>query len=191
MTTKRCECCGDQFVVNTTRNAHNYCSRSCLQKHRHKKVKSRKKIQVGCLYCQKLISCWDSNPRKYCSNKCNYHYRVIIGIPARRSLRQTLKKHNLSYSAWHDLLIVQQEKCAICRQPSTAVMNGRIKRLAIDHCHETNKVRGLLCSECNAGLGMFKDNLLLLENAIEYLSYWHSKHGSNKVQSIQESPLLN
>jgi hypothetical protein len=40
-------------------------------------------------------------------------------------------------------------------------------------------------------IGQFKDDWLLLENAMEYLSYWHSKLGSSKVQSIQESPALN
>ena len=191
MTTKPCESCGNQFVVNKTRNAHNYCSRLCLQKHRSEKVKSRRKITVQCLNCQKLISCWDSNPRKYCSNKCNYAHRTIMGIPAKRSLRRALIKYKITQDDWDKLLKIQDERCAICRQPSTTVINGRIKRLAIDHCHETNQVRGLLCSCCNAGLGMFNDDWLLLENAIEYLGHWHNKHGSSKVQSVQESPALN
>ena len=191
MTTKPCECCGNQFVVNTTRNAHNYCSRSCLQKHRSHKVKSRKKIKVECLNCQKLITCWDSNPRKYCSNKCNYDHRVIVGVPAKRSLQRALIKYKITQDDWDKLLKIQDGRCAICRKPSSAIINGRIKRLAIDHCHETNQVRGLLCSTCNAGLGMFNDDWLLLDNAIEYLSHWHGKHGSSKFQSVQESPALN
>ena len=39
----------------------------------------------------------------------------------------------------------------------------------IDHCHKTGKVRGILCSECNTGLGKFKDSIELLQKAIEYL----------------------
>lgn len=50
--------------------------------------------------------------------------------------------------------------CAICgRKPER-------KQLALDHCHETGKLRGLLCVQCNTGLGMFKDDAALLRQAI-------------------------
>lgn len=51
-------------------------------------------------------------------------------------------------------------KCQICYNEL---------QLAVDHCHESGKVRGLLCSNCNNGLGRFKDNLEYLKNAIKYL----------------------
>ena len=54
--------------------------------------------------------------------------------------------------------------CEICKQ-----MCPTGKRLAVDHCHKTNNVRGLLCSECNTGLGKFRDNTELLLKAINYL----------------------
>jgi hypothetical protein len=52
--------------------------------------------------------------------------------------------------------------CAICGKKEN-------KKLAIDHCHTTNKLRGLLCSKCNRGLGYFDDKIELLEKAIKYL----------------------
>ena len=58
----------------------------------------------------------------------------------------------------------QNELCAIC---------GRRERLIIDHDHETGKVRGMLCGTCNTGLGMFRDNIHVLENAISYLAKKH------------------
>lgn len=45
-------------------------------------------------------------------------------------------------------------------------------RLSIDHCHETQENRGLLCKKCNTGIGMFQNDSWLLENAIEYLRTW-------------------
>lgn len=54
--------------------------------------------------------------------------------------------------------------CAICHKEFT-------KTPSIDHCHSTGKVRGLLCSKCNYGLGHFEDDPKLLHNAIEYLMY--------------------
>lgn len=44
------------------------------------------------------------------------------------------------------------------------------RRLHVDHCHKTNRFRGFLCSDCNTGLGQFKDDCRLLENAIKYLT---------------------
>lgn len=53
--------------------------------------------------------------------------------------------------------------CAICGSPPSD------KRLAVDHCHTTGKIRGLLCSSCNCALGLFKDNTELLDRAAGYL----------------------
>ena len=61
------------------------------------------------------------------------------------------------------MLKKQNNKCKICNvkfSKSTA---------CVDHCHTTNKVRGLLCRLCNIGLGHFKDNTEILTNAITYL----------------------
>lgn len=55
--------------------------------------------------------------------------------------------------------------CDICGGPPD---RGH-KNLCIEHDHETGDFRGLVCSTCNSGLGMFKDNLDLLEKAIKYL----------------------
>lgn len=70
-----------------------------------------------------------------------------------------------------NMLNIQQNKCAICGNYETAKSgpNKTTKRLAIDHCHETGKVRELLCHQCNNGLGCFRDNIENMKKAIEYL----------------------
>lgn len=71
------------------------------------------------------------------------------------------------------LLVNKQEcKCAICnKELNKNVSNSENKDadLCVDHCHVTNKVRGLLCRDCNFALGLFKDNINNLTNAIKYL----------------------
>lgn len=75
-----------------------------------------------------------------------------------------LKKHyNMSLEEYDELLIKQNYCCSICKNPPDK------KPLGVDHCHTTGKVRGLLCNSCNSTIGFCKDNITVLQNAIEYL----------------------
>ncbi len=70
---------------------------------------------------------------------------------------------------YYDLLEKQNHKCAIC---NNIELRGEIEiALSVDHCHDTLKVRGLLCGNCNRAIGLLKDDIKLLQNAINYLSY--------------------
>lgn len=77
------------------------------------------------------------------------------------------KTYNFTFDQYEDLFDKQGGKCAICE---SRIGNNRTGRLFVDHCHETHKVRGLLCSSCNHGLGQFKDSPKLLQKAISYLT---------------------
>ena len=74
-------------------------------------------------------------------------------------------RYNITIADYEKLLEKQNNCCAICYS-KTGSAN---KRLAVDHNHQTGIIRGLLCDECNTGLGKFKDNPSLLTNAIAYL----------------------
>lgn len=81
--------------------------------------------------------------------------------------RQSLKNlYNLSLEDFDNLLKKQNDSCAICK-----IKNNGNKRIFpfVDHCHKTNKIRGILCINCNQALGKFKDNIQFLKNAIKYL----------------------
>ena len=87
--------------------------------------------------------------------------------------RQNLRsRYNLSYEQYRKLFRAQKGKCAICKQPQTEVFGktGEVKQLCVDHCHKTNRVRGLLCGHCNRALGKMKDSKELLQAAIDYLN---------------------
>lgn len=75
------------------------------------------------------------------------------------------KKFNISLEEYNTMLQNQNHKCNICKTEKTEL--GRL--LCVDHCHETGIIRGLLCDRCNRGIGVFKDNVILLTEAIKYI----------------------
>lgn len=80
--------------------------------------------------------------------------------------RQRLKKYGITLEQFNKMLSDQKGKCAICGHSDDS------KPLffpVVDHCHDSKGVRGLLCMNCNQGLGKFKDDLRLLRAAITYL----------------------
>lgn len=78
---------------------------------------------------------------------------------------QRIKNFNISEATFSRMQEAQGGRCAICGKPEADT--GR--KLAIDHCHRTGMVRGLLCGACNTGLGCFGDSAEHLTAAIEYL----------------------
>jgi hypothetical protein len=98
-------------------------------------------------------------------NKERHHARRQIPAIRQRELRmQRLRKFKLTWASVQALYEAQHGCCAICAQVFADAFSGHI-----DHNHETGKVRGLLCNNCNTGLGMFGESLTSLAQAITYL----------------------
>ncbi len=84
--------------------------------------------------------------------------------------RNNLKKYNITLEEYDKMHLGQNGLCKICNNPETKKRkNGIIFKLSVDHCHITNKVRGLLCHDCNLILGYAKDSVETLKNSINYL----------------------
>ena len=82
----------------------------------------------------------------------------------RNKARQREYKYGITQTEFNKMMGEQNGLCKICGM----INDG--KALTIDHCHKTNRIRGLLCSQCNRGLGIFKDNAILLLIASHYVS---------------------
>lgn len=74
--------------------------------------------------------------------------------------------YGIEHGTYADMLAKQNGRCAIC---GTDEPGNGVRRFHIDHCHSSKKVRGLLCDQCNRGLGIFRDSVKLLSSAIDYL----------------------
>ena len=77
-----------------------------------------------------------------------------------------VERYGITIDHYNELLKKQNECCAICNRPANTLK----RRLCVDHNHSNGKIRGLLCWECNYGLGYFKDNSASLLRATTYLA---------------------
>lgn len=90
-------------------------------------------------------------------------HNKYINNPAENRNWALKRKFGITLDAYKQMSVKQKHVCAICHQPELK------QGLAVDHCHFNGRVRGLLCSYCNRGLGFFKDSILNLESAVNYL----------------------
>lgn len=102
---------------------------------------------------------------KACCSEFSETYHNELYCASCKKVRRhngNIKKYGIDSEQYEALLLKQGGVCGICKRASN-------RRLAVDHCHESGEVRGLLCYNCNVGLGLFKDDTVLLSAAIEYL----------------------
>lgn len=126
-----------------------------------------------------------SNQCKDCANKYRYNYsKTDKSIKQRREYFQKNKeklknkkdplkeklwmlkhRYNLTKEQYINLLETQNFSCAICFTEE----NKLPKKLFIDHCHKTGKIRGLLCHNCNSSLGLLKENIVIINSLLNYI----------------------
>lgn len=113
---------------------------------------------------EKLQNIWRQSSRKYSNSD--------------RSRIRTLARHGITIEIYDSMYDKQNGKCAIC--------NLSIK-LCVDHNHTSGKVRGLLCFHCNTALGLFKDDLKILNSAIKYLQNFDIMRDGLEMKPAKDS----
>lgn len=111
-----------------------------------------------------------TNPCRACSiakatawNRANREKRGEISARNHQKTRR-FQKYGITEAEFLTMLVLQDSQCAICHCDFVESVE-----IGIDHCHSSEKVRQLLCRNCNAALGMMKDDPNLLRNAATYL----------------------
>ncbi len=163
----KCKDCDTEMSKTSWEEKNNtgYCYR-CSLKYKKRTILYNEKGEKFCKACNRHLP----------SNK--FIKRKDTKTPTGKISHSTLcsKCHNLRKfgitSLDYELLHKNQDgKCAICGLPE--MVNDKNKNtpraLAVDHCHKSTKVRGLLCTKCNNAIGGFKDNIEILKKAILYL----------------------
>lgn len=128
----------------------------------HKKRSSKDGLYS---YCKKCNIESNNNWVRHNKEKHNIRSKKWIKNNPKKAKTTQLRKYGIDATQYNNLLELQDNKCKICKTDSSALTRA----LAVDHCHKTGKIRGLLCGNCNRGLGRFKDSIDNLKSAIKYL----------------------
>ena len=175
---KTCRICTNKFNAYKTAKYCTDCRRKAHKVHNAKSYikrmqdpdyrlrrKEYNKIMMARPETKKRQAEWQKNNKeKVSARSLKWYYANKEKVVLKRE-RQKLRGWGLTLDGYNKLSNKQNRVCAICKRLCTS---GR--KLAVDHNHKTNKIRGLLCSNCNQGLGKFFDNKDLLKRAIIYLS---------------------
>ena len=86
--------------------------------------------------------------------------------PERTKNNDLKRLYGITLNDYNQMLTEQKHQCAVC---GTTEPGGKHGKFMVDHCHDTGKVRGLLCKSCNIALGEVGDNTQILQSMIEYL----------------------
>lgn len=141
MDKKTCSKCGETKPVDAFHSARSGYCRPCANQYRRE---------------------WSArNPDKWRQYRRNSRVRNAKSIARCQYTNAMQRLYGLTRPEYDVLLFQQSGRCAICVEPSDS--------LSIDHCHNTGRVRGLLCRSCNTALGKVKDMGERLQLMVQYL----------------------
>lgn len=97
--------------------------------------------------------------------------RAKYAASGKKRIYSVTKLYGITSEEYLELYEKQKNICAICLKQETVTdkRNNMPRNLAVDHCHMTGKIRGLLCARCNKAIGLFKEDLEVIKNSIKYL----------------------
>lgn len=148
---KICPVCGNEFLVRPCRSGRITCSKTCRQ---NRKVKRGAFKQIrNCKSCGREFA--PLNHRQMCCKVC---------VPT-HGAGSRWRQFGLTQPVYDAMLKEQGNACKICRVPFE---NLPTRQVHLDHNHETNEVRGLLCQRCNMFVGMVETSKHILQDVLRY-----------------------
>ncbi len=131
------------------------------------KYKDKRTHTSWCKFCRKIKTDWKRKIEREQGKTIEVSRRLYGRVRERRL--ETI--YGLTVEQYDEMVIAQKGLCAICGLPEKVIHHkGTPRRLCVDHDHKPGgKTRGLLCRDCNVGLGSFQDDKERLKKAIAYL----------------------
>lgn len=159
-----CTACQDMF--NKRPKTGEFKVREVRSRTKENMRRSEEAFNAGETYYTPEKPCWNGHLKRYVSsNNCYYcHEESLKKRKPKAKYSRIKREYGLTENEYNELLEKQEWKCKICEKHESIKF-----KLHVDHCHDSGKVRGLLCNRCNQGIGLLKHSKTILENAIKYL----------------------
>ena len=131
----------------------------------YKEKGGKDNLRSACKSCRKEeLEIWRKNKKNNPDSYLRYKEKVRLSY--------ILRTFGCTEAQYNEMFILQKGCCSICKTPQEVLK----KSLAVDHCHVTGVVRGLLCTNCNTALGLLKENIDVINNMIFYLNSLNKKN---------------
>ncbi len=183
-----CKVCSQEFArdLGPSHLGREYCSLACMGKAKRLYAEEQRRTVEGllCTKCKKVKPVTEFYPHvsiargyQYWCKPCMHQERIerakIPLDPHTRRRYALWSLYRITPDDYEEMYQRQQGRCGICNvykeRWEPASVKDRPRFLMVDHDHATGRVRGLLCSDCNHGIGKFKENQENLRSAIAYL----------------------
>lgn len=135
-----------------------------------------RKLDPKCNHCSCDLTDnnWYKSHQKNSVYTCSTCHKNLDSQSFTNHKNGKLKKYGITFLEYQEMFNKQNGTCAICfkeeKAKTSRLINCESLSLAVDHCHTTGKVRGLLCMKCNRAIGLLEDSTDNLNNAIKYLN---------------------
>lgn len=139
------------------------CKRKWMKEYRKKfegKIREQQKI-----YQFK----WYNDNKERLKKNFKAYYEINKEAFKIRNKKSYFRRYGITYEEAMAMWIKQNKLCRICNTELLPLGTQLTKGFCVDHDHKTGKFRGILCHNCNAGIGMFKENIELIKLAVKYL----------------------
>ncbi len=187
MRTKVCNKCKKELDIlefnkkTSSNDGYNHICKQCRKEYSSKYYKENKQEinkktteyrNNNLTECRERIRNYYKENKEQVSKTSKQRYESLkdtVEFQQQRKNSNLKLNYGIDLARYNDMLESQNYKCKICNTDFEINDKSKLYTAYVDHDHETNKVRGLLCTKCNQGLGLFQDNITNLKNAIQYL----------------------
>jgi hypothetical protein len=171
MTTKTCSKCNQDKDIDLfpprkggRYGTHSWCQ-DCFREYKKKYWEKNRDLLSA-----KRKASYEADPGRYKKQMKEYYHKSDKVEWAYKSWSSKLQReYGMTVEQYEIMLSEQGGLCKICGREETHRHFGKPVRMAVDHCHETGVVRGLLCRNCNVAIGLLGHSVSRLEKAICYL----------------------
>ena len=171
MKTRKCKVCDEEKPLDSAhfKTAGQWYKHVCCICFNERR---RERLKIDSAYANKVReqsrNSWNRHRGRRIADQKLYRENNKANIARSKRNSQLKFKYGISIEEFNRLLKIQKGKCKICnRFPKITKAHPT---LTVDHCHQTGKVRGLLCRSCNTALGLFYEDKTSITNALKYLT---------------------